>query len=292
MQDVMLHGRTAERPPARSRRGNGSRDQTVQALVRAVAILDAFRGEPARSVTELAQTLRMHKSTVHRLLATLAGLGYVVQDPVTERYSLGLKVLDLAASMAPTIDVRGRALPVMQRLAATAQETVHLGILVDGEVACIESVASDRPLAVMRLVGKHGPVHVSSMGKVLLAHQPATIVEQVLARRGLLRCTPHSIIDRQAFLEELARVRQRGWAANLEEEELGLGCVAAPIRDHAGAVVAAVSIAAPTIRLQGAQLDQQVRSVVAVAKEISGALGYREAVASVGAGGQETGGNG
>lgn len=280
MQDTIPQNRTTPGLSRRAHPDRGSRDQTVHALVRAVALLDAFRGHPSRSVTELAQDLGMHKSTVHRLLATLAGLGYVLQDPVTERYSLGLKVLDLAASLAPSVDVRGRALPVMQRLAVAAQETVHLGILIDGEVVCIESIASDRPLAVMRLVGKHGPVHVSSMGKVLLAAQSEAAIEQVLARRGLPRCTPRSIIDRQTFLAELARVRQRGWATNLEEEELGLGCVAAPIRDHSGTVVAALSIAAPTVRLQGVHLDRHVELLLGAAAEIARALGYRDAGAS------------
>lgn len=248
--------------------------------MRAFEILDTFRDSPNQGVSELARRLRMHKSTVHRLLATLERLGYVVQDPESQQYRLGLKVLDLAAAVGATTDIRRRALPTMQHLVSLAQETVHLGVLIDGEVACIESVASHRPVAIMRLVGKRGPAHVSSMGKVLLAHQPPNVIDRIIAEKGLPHLTDYSITDPRAFRQHLERVRAQGWALNAEEEEVGVGCVAAPVRDHRGVVVAALSIAAPIARMRDAHLDRLRRLVIEGAREVSEALGYRESAST------------
>ncbi|MBI2940027.1 MAG: IclR family transcriptional regulator [Chloroflexi bacterium] len=275
MQDTVSHHRTGAQRETRAPGTVARRDPTVQAIVHAFEVLDAFQGSSSYSVTELARQLRMHKSTAHRLLATLQRVGYVVQDEVTQRYHLGLKVLDLAASVSSTVDLRTRATPALQRLVATAQETVHLGVLIDGEVVCIESVPSARPIAVMRLVGKRGPAHVSSMGKVILAHQPDGVVEQVVTAKGLRRLTVHTIVDPVAFREHLKRVRAQGWAINAEEEELGFGCVAAPIWNHRGEVIAALSIAAPMGRLAGASRDRLVQLAVAGGQEISESLGFR-----------------
>jgi len=274
MQYPVSHSRTGSNDHELVTRIGPSRDVTVQAIVRAFDLLGALSDAPSSSVTEIAQRLGMHKSTAHRLLTTLAGVGYVVQDEMTQRYSLSLKVLDLAASVLPAIDVRARALPVMQRLVQDVQETVHLGVMVDDEVVCLESAVSPRPMSVMRLVGKHGPVHVSSMGKVILAYRADPDVERLIAQRGLPRLTERSITDPQDFRDHLRLVRSRGWAVNADEEELGLGCVAAPIRDHRGEVVAALSIAAPTVRMMEPRLRQLVEMAMQGAQKVSASLGY------------------
>jgi DNA-binding IclR family transcriptional regulator len=277
MQYTVPQSRTVIVEPNAAGQAKPSRDVTVQAVVRAFAVLDVLGAAPSSSLTEVAQRLRMHKSTVHRLLATLERVGYVVQDEATQRYRLTLEVLDLAASVLASIDIRTKALPVMHRLVQEVQETAHLGVLIDGEIVCIESLASARPFAVMRLVGKHGAAHVSSMGKVILAHQREDVVERIISEKGLPRFTEYSITDPQAFRAHLTLVRSRGWAVNAEEEEPGLGCVAAPIWDHRGEVVAALSIAAPTVRMEGMRLDQLVEAAVLGAQEVTLSLGYRAA---------------
>jgi DNA-binding IclR family transcriptional regulator len=274
LQDKVLQSRTGSGPAVRPRGAPAPRDHTVQAIVRAFAVLEAFRGVPSLSVTEAARVLGMHKSMVHRLLATLEQLGYVVHDEPTQRYRLGAKVLDLAAAGSAAMNVRTLSLPVMKRLVSAAQETVHLGVLIDGEVVCIESVASERPVAMQRVIGKHGPAHVSSMGKVLLAYQPEEVVARVILEQGLPRLTDRTITDPELFREHLALVCEQGWAFNAEEEALGEGCIAAPIWSHGGEVTAAVSIAAPSARLAGPYFERLRELVHAAAAEISAALGY------------------
>lgn len=276
MQYVVPQDRTITSAPPPARQARGPRDATVQALVRAFAIIDTFATAPtpSLSVTEVAQRLHLHKSTAHRLLTTLERIGYVTQDEATQRYRLGLKVLDLAASVAAKVDVRARAVPVMERLVRAAQETVHLGVLIDDEVVCVESIASPRPVSLMRMVGKRGPVHVSSMGKVLLAYQSDEVIARVLATKGLPRLTERTITEPLVFREHLRAVRERGWAANTGEEEPGIGCVAAPVWNHQGEVIAALSIAAPETRLAGANVERLAELAVAGAREISEALGY------------------
>lgn len=254
--------------PAQARR-----DLTVRVVERTLAILEVFCDQPAAGVTEIARALKLHKSTVHRLLASLERAGYVVQDPQTAQYRLGLKVLDLAQALLPHLDVRAQALPVMQQLMARTGETVHLGVLVDCEAVCLESVVSPRPVAIARMAGKRTGAHVSSMGKVLLAFQASEVLEQFLARKGLPRYTDRTITDPDTFRAHLAAVRRQGYALNDEEEEVGIRCVAAPITNHQGRVVAALSVAAPSPRLEGARLVEVVQQTIQAARDISQALG-------------------
>jgi IclR family KDG regulon transcriptional repressor len=270
MQDGVSFNKTTTTPV---RSVLPQRDLTVRVLERALAILDFFRDHPVAGVTEIARALQLHKSTVHRLLASLERAGYVVQDPQTEQYRLGLKVLDLAQSLLPYLNVQAQAEPVMQRLMAETGETVHLGVLIDFEAVCLESVVSPRPVAITRMAGKRTKAHVSSMGKVLLAFQEPDVIERFLDVKGLPQLTPRTITDPDVFRQHLAVVRRQGYALNDEEEEIGIRCVAAPVFNHRGHVVAALSVAAPSPRLEGARLAEIVQQTMRAAQEVSRALG-------------------
>jgi DNA-binding IclR family transcriptional regulator len=250
-----------------------SRGTTVQSIVRALRLLEALGKQQAVSLTELSRSLDLHKSTIHRLLTTLQSEGYVRQDPETEKYSLGLKILGLANGLAVHLDVRQHALPVMQDLMAETGETVHLGILVDHEVMCLESVVSNRPNAIASMTGKNTHAHVSSMGKAILAFSPDDVVGEFLRTQGLPRLTPRTITDRAAFFRELELIRLNQFALNDEEEAIGIRCVAAPIWDHRGQPVAALSVAAPAARLDSMRLPVIAQRLVRRAQHITSSLG-------------------
>jgi DNA-binding IclR family transcriptional regulator len=250
------------------------RESAVRSILRATSILDAFRDRPSIGVTELAQALDLHKSTVHRLLATLEEAGYVTQDLQNERYSLGLKVFDLARSCLPQQDLRAHALPVMQRLMQKTGETVILGILMDLQVVCIETVVSPRPISIGRLTGMRVHPHVSSMGKAILAHLDPGTTERLIREKGLPRLTARTITSPEAFRRHLDQVRQLGYAVNDEEEDVGLKCLATPIRNRARDVVAALSVAGPAPRFEKAAIERFAVDLRAASEEISSALGY------------------
>lgn len=269
MQDIVPHSKTNTAPV------RPARDSTVQSIVRAMQLLDFLRDYRELSVTELARVAGMHKSTAHRLLATLEGCGYVRQDPSTERYSLGVKVIGLANALLSQLDVRTYALPFMRQLMLDTHETVHLGMLINDEVMCVESVISPRPNAIASMAGKVTYAHVSSMGKIILAHESEGMVTNFIQRRGLPRLTQRTITDPAAFRNNLAKSRELRVALNDEEEEVGIRCVASVILDHTNTPVAAISVAAPTPRLDGAALASISTLLRKQAAEISRGMGAR-----------------
>jgi len=250
------------------------RESAVRSILRATAILDAFRDRPSMGVTELAKSLKLHKSTAHRLLSTLEGAGYVTQDLQSERYTLGLKVLDLARAFLPQQDLRTHALPVMRRLMQKTGETVILGILMDLQVVCIETVVSPRPISVGRLTGVRVHPHVSSMGKIMLAQLGPDVTERLIREKGLPRLTAKTITNPDEFRRHLDQVRRRGYAVNDEEEDVGLKCLATPIWNRSREVVAALSVAGPAPRLEKPAIERIAVNLRAAADEISAALGY------------------
>lgn len=250
-------------------------ENLVQAVDRALAILETLKaaGE-ALGVTELGARVGLHKSTVYRLLATLARHGYVQQDPATERYSLGLKLVELGTAVLDHLELRELARPYLKRLMEASQEVAHLVVLQDGDVVYIDKVECPGPVKMYSQLGRRAPAHATAVGKALLAFLPPAQVEAILAR-GLPRLTPHTITDPERLRTELHLVRERGYAVDNEENELGIRCVAGPIFNHTGQVVAAFSISGLAMRLTVPRLEGLAGLVCRTSQEISARLGYQ-----------------
>jgi IclR family transcriptional regulator, KDG regulon repressor len=246
------------------------------AVLHAVRLLEAFVGGPAeRGISELSRQAGLSKSSVHRLVATLVEVGWLERHPTTDRYRLGLKLFELGSAVAARLEVRECALSAMHDLLQRVGETVHLAILDGDHVVYAAKVESQHAIRLFMQVGGHGPAHCTGVGKVLLAHAPAAVVEQVIAA-GLPAFTPHTITEPAALHAHLADVRRHGYALNLEESELGLVSVAAPVRDHSGTVVAGPSVAGPSQRLAAAALPGLIARTVETAEEVSRRMGYRQ----------------
>ena len=227
-----------------------SQSSLIKSVEKAIAILNAFTIErPELSVTELSQQLALHKSTVSRLLSTLEGGGLVEQNPETGKYHLGAALLGLGALVRAHADMREIARPHLRQLAQEAQETVNLAVLDGDEVINIKQILPQkRQVKNIGWVGGRTPPHCVSTGKVLLAYRPQEDVGRIIAQ-GLPCRTDKTITDPGRLREELANIRQRGYATGLEELEEGLNAVAAPVRDHTGEVLAAVSVSGPSYRV-------------------------------------------
>lgn len=260
---------------------NADRDPyMLGSLRKGLEVIDCFARQQSWSLAELATTLGQTKPTVFRILHTLEEFGYLSKDAATGRYALGLRFHTLGSAAVRHEQVRWQALAPLQDLARDTGETVHVGILYDGEAICVQAVDGTRLVRMHAFVGKRTPAHASALGKMLLAYQPDAVIEALIVGRGLPRFTRNTIGDGAALREALRRVRAQGWALDDEEMELGLRCLGAPITDHTGRACASVAISAPASRMDSAHIEQLLPLVQATASRISRMLGSPAASAA------------
>lgn len=232
----------------------------VESVRRALRILSCF--EPGRSelgITDVARELQMHKSTVHRLLATLQAEGFVYQVD-GGRYALTWKVLQLAAAMSAHRGLRQGVLRVLEPLVAQTGETAHLAVLDRDRVLYVEKVESRHQLRMPSAVGRHVPLHSTALGKALATGLDGATLKRILYQGPLARFTEATITDPEQVLAEVASVQAKGFALDNEEIEQGLTCVAAPVVALAGETCGAISIAGPTSRV-APRIDAHVAAV-------------------------------
>jgi IclR family transcriptional regulator, acetate operon repressor len=242
----------------------------MQSADRALAILTAFDdGRPDLGVSELAAELGMHKSTVSRLLAALERRGLVRREG--ERFLPGPELARLGALTMRSLTLAGAARPPLEVLAEQTGETVNLAVR-DGERALnVLQVDAVHFVGVTDWTGRAAPLHATANGKALLAFGDDHAIGK------LSRLTPRTIVDRSELRAELERTRQAGFAVAVEELELGLHAVAAPVFDANGACIAAVSVSGPAYRLPEPRLPDAGELCVAAAAEVSARLGFRRA---------------
>lgn len=253
-------------------------EQAVKARLSSVAnsirLLTSFSGEENElGITTLATRLRLAKSTVHRLASTLTAAGFLEQNAETGKYRLGVALFELGALVRRRMDVANEARPKLRELLEKTGETVQLGIVDHYSVLYVYEMESPRAIRMAAAVGGRAPLHCTAVGKVLLANQPSEYVQQVV-EAGLTAYTPKTVTRREALLAMLAEVRTREHAVDDEESESGLRAIAAPVRNHGGAVVAALGVAAPVQRMSKKVLQSCVPSVIETAHAISARLGY------------------
>jgi len=243
-------------------------DGGLSSVGNAARLLKAFLSrEKEIGVSELARRLDLGKSTVHRLLTTLVQEGLVERNPETGAYRLGLTMFELGQVVQSHMDLHGAIGPVLAALREETHEGCQVGVLDGHEVVYIDRLESSQTLRLFNETGRRVPVHTTSSGKVLLAHLPEPELERVLsAASPLAQMTPRSITDPAVLAAELAKIRARGWSEAVEEREVGVASIAAPIRDASGRVVAAISIGGPAARM-GAQQRRRLAEVVVEAGE-------------------------
>lgn len=245
----------------------------VRSVDRAAALLLAL-GESAgeAGVTELARRLGLHKSTASRLLATLERRGLVEQDEESGKYRLGLAVIRLAERAERTLDLRGIAMPELEQLARLTHETTGLGAIEGDQLLTVAQADGPNLIAVGDWTGRVTPLHCVASGKVLLAALAEREVLRIV-RKGLAVYTERTVVALEPLLEELSRIRRRGYATDIGEFEPSLNAVAAPVHDSRGAVIAAVDIWGPAFRLTPARIPELAAQAREAAVAISVRLG-------------------
>ncbi len=232
----------------------------------------ARAGQPL-SLGDIAAKISAPKATVHRLLATLVGRGYVAQNVQSGQYMVGLRCFELGSQWAEAQDVRTVALPALRTLNDVALETVHLAIYDHGDAVYIEKLESPQPIVARSFVGGRCPAFCVATGRALLAHQPSAEIARVLAG-PLPRFTAASITDPKKLDQLLASIRNDGFAVNHNSYRDGVGGVAVPIRDHTGMTVAAVGLCVPESRFVRERQAGLRKATFAAAQTISTQLGF------------------
>ena len=246
----------------------------ANAVEKALNIIDLLGNQKEISLTELAKKIGLSKATTHRLLQNLKAGGYVEQNRITRRYGLGLKIVIIAHKVLGNVDLRIKARPVLEDLLEETKESIHLAGLQTGEVLFIDSLASVYSLRVHKLPGERGPAHCTAVGKVLLAHSGPAKVNAIVRDKGLSKLTPKTITSAADLKRRLNMVRKQGFAIDDEESNPGCRCVAAPIRDHRGEVIAAISITGPSTRITPGRFDRLAELAKRAGDKISAHLGF------------------
>lgn len=245
---------------------------TIQVIERMFALIEvlASHEEPV-SLKEISALTGLHPSTTHRILNDLA-IGRFVDRPEAGSYRLGMRLLELGNLVKGRLNVRDAALAPMRELHRLIQQPVNLSMRQGDEIVYIERSYGERSgMQVIRAIGGHAPLHLTSVGKLFLAHDDPQRVRAYAVRTGLAGHTKNSITQLPALERELAKARQSGTARDNEELELGVRCMAAGIYDDQSKLVAGLSISAPADRLDEGWLPK----LQATVERISVALGYK-----------------
>jgi IclR family acetate operon transcriptional repressor len=248
---------------------NSSGPYEVSSVRKALDLLTAFSvHHPEWSLSALARRFALPKSTAHNLLRTLQAFDLVHQDRERRAYRLGPRALELGLAFAQSSEVLARARPILRQLAEASQETVKLGVLSNDQVLIIAAVESTHQLHTRGDIGTRWPLHCTSLGKAILSAVPRDEAKSIVQRSGLAKFTNRTVSSWERLSRDLDSVRLRRYAIDLEENECGVRCVAAPIVDGLRGSVTAISISGPRVRLEDDRLAQLAEKVLTAAKRL------------------------
>ncbi|MGV2293099.1 DNA-binding transcriptional regulator KdgR [Trinickia sp. YCB016] len=252
----------------------GDKVESVAAIGKLFAILDAIGSHGQIGISELSQRLTMSKTTVHRFLQTLKALGYVEQEGDTERYRLTIRLFELGAKALENVDLVREADKEMRLIAQSTREAVHLGAFDEDSIIYIHKIDADYGLRMQSRIGRRNPLYSTAIGKVLLAWLEPDEAREVLAHIEFKKSTSKTLASADAVLSILPNVRKQGYGEDNEEQEEGLLCIAVPVFDRFGRVAAGLSISFPTMRCGADTKTHYVSLLKRAGLAISERLGY------------------
>lgn len=252
--------------------------EKIKSVDRALEILEILTSYPSGiGVTELSNKLNVAKSTTHRLLTTLQYRNFVMKDPITDNYKLGTQILYLSNFILEHNNIRDISKEFLREIADITNETVHLCTYDNGEVVYIDKVEGNHTIRMHSRIGKRGLMHSTGVGKAILAYMDEHKIKDILKEKGMESFTPNTITNQEDLFVELSKIRDKGYAIDNIENELGIRCVAAPIFNYNMSPVAAISISGPENRITHERIENELKDIVKnAAKEISNKLGARD----------------
>lgn len=246
----------------------------LQTLHRALDLLERLAGNGSTSLGALSQELGLARATTHRLLTTLTSRGYLMQDPDTGRYAIGLRTFEVGASFLAQNPLKEIARPVLRQLHQQFDETLSLAVQDGDEAVYVDVVESNQTLRTFAQVGARVPLYATGVGKAMLMCFAPPDLERYLKTHPLRPFTPTTVTAAEALLSELQRAQQTGYVLDREEYHAGVRCGAAPIRNHSGQVIGVISISGPAARVTGRFWTTAAAAVAGAAAQLSRSLGY------------------
>ncbi|MEJ6007681.1 DNA-binding transcriptional regulator KdgR [Paucibacter sp. AS339] len=247
--------------------------ESVAAVLKVFAILQALSERSETGISELSVRLAMPKATVYRFLQTMMTLGYVRQESGSERYGLTMRAFELGAKALQYPDLVDLSKHHMQMLADATGETVHLGTLIDSEIIYVHKIDSRHTLGMYSRIGRRAPLHCTAIGKVLMAWEHPQRRDRVLDGAEFQRFRDKTIVDRGEFLAELDRVKAQGFGEDREEFDDHIRCLGIPIFDRLGQPIAGMSVSFPSFRYDEAKAPEIIAMLTAASRDISARLG-------------------
>lgn len=248
----------------------------MSGVVRTISILEVLAKSGNINLENLSKATDLPKATLLRFLSTLQSLGYVHRDDA-DQYSLTLKLFSLGSRALAHNDLISKARPFAKHLCQSLGETVHMGILEGYNAVYVLKEESSYTLRMYSRVGKVIPLYCTAIGKIFLSEMDEQVLSGYLGATALKPFTSRTLCSPEALREQLELTRRRGWAIDDQEHEDNVMCIASPIRDYTGAVVAAMSVSWPVFRFNQADFEKIVSEIKAVTDELSAIMGYEEA---------------
>lgn len=250
--------------------------KTVQSIERALDILLTFsKEEPELGLVDICKKVNLTKGTVYRLVYTLVSRGFLSQNDSNSKYTLGPKVFEIGSIALSQLEIRKVAYSSIEELRNTTGETVHLVVQYNDEVVYLEKVDSPRSISMRSWIGQRMPMYCTAVGKTILASLSEEEVYSICGSGKMKRITPNTITSYENLIIELQKVKEQGYAIDDEENEEGLRCIAAPVKNNKGKVIAAISVSAPLMRMDDNLVALTAQLVKKAAEEISYKMGYR-----------------
>ncbi|WP_339164902.1 IclR family transcriptional regulator [Siminovitchia sp. FSL W7-1587] len=249
-----------------------------QSVVKALQLLDYFtEGETDLSLREISERSGLPKPTAYRLLSSLEYMGFLTKNKHSDqdvRYRLGLKLLELGGIVADQLELRKVAKPLMKKLQADINETVHLVVREGNEAVYIEKVESNHALRLYTRVGRRSELSLGSGPKLLLAYMPKQEQEKVISQMSFERFTDNTVVDAEELLKKIEEIRSNGFSISYGEQDVGTVGISYPVYNRKGSVVAALSVSGPVTRLSGEHKKYAQIKTEETARNISMELGY------------------
>jgi len=244
----------------------------VKSLYKALKLLDFFTiDSPERGISELAELSGMYKSSVHNIVTTFEKCGFLEKNTENNKYRLGVKILQLNHTLYMTNDLRNTVRPYMEKICQYCNEYVYFAIPSENEVIYLDAVYPSGIISGRSIIGIKAPMYCTGIGKAILAHMTTDEIEKVIAA-GLISFTPNTITQKDKLLKELELIRERGYAIDNMEHEYGIKCVAVPIRNIRGSVIAAISVSGPSLRFTDEKIAEYARFLLNISSELNGLI--------------------
>lgn len=251
------------------------RSNTVKSIVKAFDILELLDKRREMGVTEIGEELEMDKSTVYRLISTLKEKGYVVKNPSNNKYSNSFKLFEMGNNAVERLGLRRQAQPYLEQLARITNETVNLAIMYDTSIIYIDKIESPATIKVDLSIGKKLPAYCTGLGKAMLAYMPDSKVIKIIEDIEFKRYTDKTVTSISELFKQFIEIREKGYCIDDEEYVEGLKCVAAPVFNYYGDVMAAISVAVPKYRFDAGEKSIGYGSLIkTTALNLSKEFGY------------------